>query len=379
MTGDPSRAEALIDLATIANNFARVAQVGVPVMGVVKADAYGHGARQIAQTLRECGAEWLGVALPSEALALRSDGDRGRILAWLWSPGDPSIVGCVEAGVDLSVSSLPSLKDIVAAAQRAGRRARVHIKVDTGLSRNGVPRDDLLDVVDAVVDAQKQGLVEPVGLWSHLASADDPSDGATDRQLSAFIEARAAAQDAGLTTEIAHLSNSAAALNRPDLAFDMVRSGIALYGVTPGLHLGSAESLGLRPAMTLRARLANVKTISAGDRVSYGGTWVADATTRVGLVPVGYADGIPRTASNLGQVSVGGRRCPVRGVIAMDQFVIDLGAGASEQVGDEVVVFGTGDETVPDASDWAQWSGTIGYEIVTRISGRVPRTYLSAN
>lgn len=375
MITQPARAEAVIDLDAIASNYARLSTAGVPVMGVVKADAYGHGARQVALALRECGAHWLGVALPSEALALRAEGDGGRLLAWLWAPGDPAIADCVASDVDLSVSSDQSLQEVADAARAVGRTARIHIKVDTGLTRNGVPRSEWEKVFASARSAQGNGSVEIVGIWSHLSSADDPSDPMTDRQRRAFEEALELAASVDVHPKVRHLANSAAALDRPDCAFDLVRAGIAVYGVTPGSGLGTAHSLGLRPAMTVRARLAHVKDIATGDKVSYGGTWTAESPTTVGLVPVGYADGIPRSASNRAQVLVGDRRCPVLGVIAMDQFVVDLGPGARERPGDEVLVFGNEDHGEPTAEDWAQWAGSIGYEIVTRIGPRLPRRY----
>ena len=375
MIDNPPRAEAVIDLSAIAANYARLSSAGVPVMGIVKADGYGHGATRVARTLREMRAEWLGVALPSEALALRAEGDRGRLLAWLWAPGDSAVTDCIATDVDLSVSGHSSLTDVVDAARAVGKRARIHIKVDTGLTRNGVPRAAWEQVFEAARVAQDEGTVEIVGIWSHLASADEPDDPMTDRQVGAFLLALDVAASVGVEPELRHLANSAAAINRPDCAFDLVRAGIAIYGVTPGPGLGTAQSLGLRPAMTLRSRLAHVKRIDEGDRVSYGGTWMAPSATAVGLVPVGYADGIPRSASNVGHVLINGRRCPVRGVIAMDQFVVELGPQASEGPGEEVLIFGTGDHGEPTAEDWAQWAGTIGYEIVTRIGPRVPRTF----
>ncbi len=376
MTADPTRAEAVIELGAIAANYERLSSAGVPVMGIVKADGYGHGALQVARMLRESGAQWLGVALPSEALELRAAGDRGRLLAWLWVPGDPGVMDCIAADVDLSISCEQSLIDVVSAAWGLGKRARIHIKVDTGLTRNGVPRSSWGSVFEAARVAQDEGHVEIVGIWSHLASADEPEDPMTDAQRLAFLDALGVATASGVEPQVRHIANSAAAINRPDCAFDLVRAGIAIYGVTPGTGLGSAQALGLRPAMTLRARLASVKTIAIGDKVSYGGTWTATSPTTVGLVPVGYADGIPRAASNAAQVLIHGRRCSVLGVIAMDQFVVDLGSNAADRPGDEVVLFGAGNHGEPTAEDWAQWAGTIGYEIVTRIGPRVPRKYV---
>jgi alanine racemase len=376
MTGDPSRARAVVDLDAIASNYRSVSAAGVPVMGVVKADAYGHGDRQVAQLLRSIGAEWLGVALPAEALTLRAAGDRGRLLAWLWAPGDPGLIDCIAADVDLSVSSDLGLVEVVNAAQRIGKPARVHMKVDTGLTRNGLPRESWKSVFSSAAAAQEAGLIEIVGVWSHLASADETENPANDEQARVFREACALLDDIGIRSLIRHLGNSAAALSRPDLALDVLRAGIAIYGLTPGAAMGTSRDLGLTPAMTLRARLAHVKTITPGTRVSYGGSWVAEQSTTVGLVPVGYADGIPRSASNRAEVLVGNRRCPVLGVIAMDQFVVDLGSTSSDQPGEEVVVFGSGASGEPTADDWAAWAGTIGYEIVTRVSARVPREYI---
>lgn len=376
MNADPTRAEVVIDLGAIERNYARLSSLDVPVMGIVKADGYGHGALQVARTLRECGAQWLGVALPSEALELRAAGDRGRLLAWLWAPGDPGVMDCIATDVDLSISCEESLIDVVTAARQLGKRARIHIKVDTGLTRNGVPRAAWGSVFEAARVAQDERHVEIVGIWSHLASADEPDDPMTDQQRLTFLDALDDAGDVGVEPQVRHIANSAAAINRPDCAFDLVRAGIAIYGVTPGTGLGSAQSLGLQPAMTVRARLANIKTIDVGAKVSYGGTWTATSPTTVGLVPVGYADGIPRAASNTGQVLINGRRCPVLGVVAMDQFVVDLGPNATERLGDEVLVFGAGDHGEPTAEDWAQWAGTIGYEIVTRIGPRIPRRYV---
>jgi len=379
LSGDPSRAVATVDLDSIAANFTRVGEVGVPVMAVVKADAYGHGVDRVAPWLRHSGAEWLGVALPTEALALRASGDRGRVLAWLWSPGDPSILDCVAADIDLSVSDGWSLAEVVEAARSLGRRARIHLKVDTRLARNGAVRSAWPSLVEAAKAAQAMGHVEVVRIWSHLGSADVPGDPRTDAQASAFIDALTEAADIGVQPELRHLAASAAALSRPDLAFDLVRSGIAIYGLTPGERMGSAADLRLRPAMTLRARLALVKPIAAGTWVSYGGSWQVQADTIVGLVPVGYGDGIPRSASNRVQVQIADRRCPIIGRVAMDQFVVDLGPEARDRAGDDVWCFGPGDHGEPTADQWAERMDTIGYEVVTRVGARIPRRYRSGD
>lgn len=375
LSGDVSRAVADIDLDAIAANFARVGQAGVPVMAVVKANAYGHGVDRIAPLLRGEGATWLGVALPSEALALRTAGDRGRLLAWLWSPGDPGVVDCVASDVDLSVSDGWALAEVVGAAGATGRRARVHLKIDTGLSRNGAPRATWPALVEAAKAARDAGDVEIVGVWSHLGNADVPGDTRTDAQLAEFRDALEEASALGLEPQLRHLANSAAALARSDLAFDLVRSGIALYGLTPGPDMGEAAELGLTPAMTLRARLAHVKSLPSGSQVSYGNSWQVPQDTVAGLVPIGYGDGVPRAAGNQVEVLVGGRRCPVIGRVAMDQFVVDLGPDASASPGDEVICFGPGSIGEPTADEWAAAIDTIGYEIVTRIGERVPRRF----
>ena len=375
-----TRAEAVIDLAAVRSNLAVFeAAVGGPqVMAVVKADAYGHGMARIAQEARSIGIPWLGVALLSEARALRQSGDTGRLLAWLWAPGDPDLESCVASDVDISVSSLWALAEVAEHAQRVGVRARVHLKVDTGLSRNGASVDDWAGLVSAAREAQDAGAIEVVGVWSHLANADLPGDSSVDDQRAQFEAASAVAIDSGLDPEVRHLANTAAALGYPDTRYDLVRLGIGMYGVPPSTP-GSAAALGLTSVMTLRSRLALVKTIPAGQSVSYGSSWTAQRATRVGLVPLGYADGVPRSASGRAEVLVAGVRCPVIGRIAMDQFVIAINDRIDDaRTGDEVVVFGDEASGAPTADDWAVASDSIGYEIVTRVSGRVPRRYVGA-
>ena len=368
----------MVDLGAIRGNIGvlREHAGNAELMAVVKADAYGHGVGPVARTARRAGVSWLGVALPSEALALRAQGDEGRILAWLWSPGDPDIAACVRNGVDLSVSSTWAVAEVVEAARRVGRRARVHIKVDTGLSRNGATAEQLPAVLEAVWRAMSDGELEVEGMWSHLADGDTPAAPSVARQVEAFEAALAVADAAGIRPRLRHLGNSGTLFAHPECRYDLVRTGIAVYGLTPSADLGTAAELGLVPAMTLMARLAHVKGIAAGTAVSYGGTWAAPAETAVGLVPVGYADGIPRSAGNRVQVAVGGRLHDVVGRVAMDQFVIDLGARELPHVGDDVHVFGPGRHGEWTADRWAATLDTIGYEIVTRIGARVPRHYV---
>lgn len=368
------RAEAVIDLGAISCNLARIteAAAGTPVMAVVKADGYGHGAVQVARQAREAGVAWLGVALPSEARALRESGDRGPLLTWLWAPGDEHLPSCIATRVDLAVSSAWALHEAEQAARRAGMPAHVHLKIDTGLSRNGASAADWSELLELAAAAQRQGRVEVTGIWSHLACADEPGHPSVDAQRLAFEAACRAASDVGLDVRWRHLANSAATLTRPDLHYDLVRAGIATYGVSP-LQDREASSLGLQPAMTVRARVALVKALAVGAAVSYGATWQASRPTRVALVPMGYADGLPRAAGNRAWVGIHGARAPIVGRVAMDQFVIDVTDVAVDvQPGDDVIVLGP---QGPSADELAAAVDTIGYEIVTRMGPRLPRRY----
>jgi alanine racemase len=374
---DPRTASALIDLdAFVANIEALRAHVApAAVMIVVKADAYGHGMIECARVAREAGADWLGVATPEEALALRAAGDRGRLLAWLYGP-ETDLAPLLAADVDVSAQSEEQLAGIVVAAGVAERRARVHLKIDTGLSRNGATAAAWPGVCRAARHAEQVGAAEVVGVWSHLAAADEPGASSVPDQQAAYEAAYQVCLDAGLTPSVRHLSNSAGALLLPQARYDLVRIGIAAYGIDPDTGVAALAGVRLRPVMRLRAQLANVKVVAAGAGVSYGHTWHAAAPTTLGLVPLGYGDGIPRHAGNTAEVAWRDGRAPIRGRICMDQFMIELGAPDTRaEVGQEVTLFGAGDHGEPTAADWAEWCGTIGYEIVTRIGARVPRIY----
>ena len=375
---DPATASAEIDLAAFRANVATLAEHVGPaaLMVVVKADAYGHGMAACAREARVAGASWLGVATPTEALNLRAVGDTGRLLCWLYGPLE-DLSPLVAADVDVSASSAEDISRLAAAAAVAERVARVHLKVDTGLTRNGAPEHAWDELFSAASEAEGAGAVELVGLWSHLAAADEPGHPATAQQLATFDRAYAQARLAGLEPPLRHLANSAGALVVPEARFDLVRVGVAAYGVEPAPGLAALAGVRLIPVMRLRAQLALVKRIDAGTGVSYGWTWTAPTATVVGLVPLGYADGVPRHAGNAAEVEVAGRRVPVRGRICMDQFVVELGPGSRAEPGDEVTLFGAG-PGVPTAADWAEACGTIGYEIVTRIGSRVPRHHLHA-
>ncbi|KUO21099.1 alanine racemase [Streptomyces dysideae] len=376
----PLRARAEIDLAALRANVRtlRALAPGAALMAVVKSDGYGHGAVPCARAAVAAGATWLGTATPEEALALRAaDGlDDVRIMCWLWTPGGPWREA-VEARLDVSVSGMWALREAVAAAREAGAPARVHLKADTGLGRNGCqPGDDWADLVGEALRAEREGLVTITGLWSHFACADEPGHPSIDAQLGQFREMVAYAEQRGARPEVRHIANSPATLTRPDSHLDLVRTGIAIYGISPSPELGSPADFGLRPVMTLAASVALVKRVPGGHGVSYGHRYITPGATTLGLIPVGYADGIPRHASSAGPVLVNGKWRTVAGRIAMDQFVVDLG-GEEPAPGTEAVLFGPGDRGEPTAEDWAQAAGTIAYEIVTRIGTRVPRVYVN--
>lgn len=378
MNETAKRARATIDLAAVRSNVRALGDRAprAELMAVVKSDGYGHGAVRCARAAREAGAGWLGTALPEEAFALRAAGDTGRLMCWLWTPGGPWRTA-VEQDIDVSVSGLWALREVSAAARGCGRAARVQLKIDTGLGRNGCAPADWPELTAAARAAEAEGALRVTGLWSHFACADEPGHPSIALQLTAFHEALAIAGRAGLRPEVRHIANTPALLTLPEAHFDLVRTGIGIYGISPSPELGTSQELGLRPAMTLEAALASVKRVPGGHGVSYGHQYTTPGETTLALVPLGYADGIPRHASNGGPVLVAGEWRTVAGRIAMDQFVVDLG-GDSAEPGDRAVLFGPGDGGEPTAEDWARVAGTIGYEIVTRIGTRVPRVHVDS-
>lgn len=371
------RTSARIDLGAIRDNVAALADraaAGAQVMAVVKADGYGHGLVPSARAALEGGAGWLGVAFLEEALALRAAGIRAPLLAWLLAPGEDR-AAAVAAEVDLGVYDRDQLDDSVAAARAAGRTARVQLKVDTGLSRGGAPTAQWPGLCAAAAKAQAGGELRVTGVWSHFAFADGGADHPVNgAQAKVFAEALEVADRAGLRPQVRHLANSAATLTAPATHYDLVRPGIAVYGLSPVPQLGGPADFGLRPAMTLASTVALTKRVPAGTGVSYLHRYVTDRATTLALVPVGYADGVPRSATNLAQVQLGGARHTIAGTVCMDQFLLDVGDDGV-QAGDEVLLFGPGDDGEPTAQDWAQALGTINYEIVTRVGARVPRSY----
>jgi alanine racemase len=372
------RARATIDLDAIRDNVAQLTRRAAPaeVMAVVKADAYGHGLVPAARAAVAGGATWLGVTVIEEALALRTAGIEARILAWIGVPGE-AWGEAVHAGVDLSVNAPWAVTEIARAAAERNRVARVHLKADTGLGRAGATPKDWPAFVDAAMAAEAAGAITVVGVWSHLAYADAPGHPTVAHQLDAFRAAVAVAEAAGARLEVRHLANSAATLTLPEAHYDLVRPGLAIYGLSPTPRDATAAQLGLRPAMRVAATVALAKEVGAGQGVSYGHAYITERPTRLALVPIGYADGVPRHASNTGPLMIAGERRTIAGRVCMDQFVVDVGE-LPVAAGDEVVLFGAGDDGEPTAEDWAAAAGTISYEIVSRVGGRIRKQYIGS-
>ena len=370
-------AEAVVDLRAIQHNVRLLCEHAgrAQVMAVVKADGYGHGATEVARAALAAGAAELGVATVDEALALRADGITAPVLAWLHPPGidfGPALL----ADVEIAVSSVRQLDELLDAVRRTGKTAIVTVKVDTGLNRNGVAPALYPTMLAALRQAVAEDAIRLRGLMSHLVYADQPRNPINDVQAQRFADMLAQARNEGLRFEVVHLANSSATMSRPDLAFDLVRPGIAVYGLSPVPDLGD---MGLIPAMTVKCVVALVKAIRTGEGVSYGHTWIAERDTNVALMPIGYADGVFRTLGGRLEVLINGRRRPGVGRICMDQFLVDLGPGRPDVAeGDEAILFGPGTRGEATAQDWADLLGTIHYEVVTSPRGRITRTYREA-
>jgi len=370
-------AEAVVDLGAIQHNVRLLCEHAgrAQVMAVVKADGYGHGATEVARAALAAGAAELGVATVDEALALRADGITAPVLAWLHPPGidfGPALL----ADVEIAVSSVRQLDELLDAVRRTGKTATVTVKVDTGLNRNGVAPALYPTMLAALRQAVAEDAIRLRGLMSHLVYADQPRNPINDVQAQRFADMLAQARNEGLRFEVVHLANSSATMSRPDLAFDLVRPGIAVYGLSPVPDLGD---MGLIPAMTVKCVVSLVKSIRTGEGVSYGHTWIAERDTNVALMPIGYADGVFRTLGGRLEVLINGRRRPGVGRICMDQFLVDLGPGRPDVAeGDEAILFGPGTRGEATAQDWADLLGTIHYEVVTSPRGRITRTYREA-
>lgn len=377
--------EVRIDLTAIRDNVAELrARAGnAEVMAVVKANGYGHGLVAAARAAQAGGAGWLGTAVIAEAVMLRQAGIGGRVMCWLAAPGE-RWSDAIGHDIDVSASAPWAVTEIAAAARQAGRSARVHLKVDSGLGRGGaVFGADWTALVEAALKAEAEGSVEVVGLWSHFAIADVPGHESVPQQLELFRRAVELAEDRGVRPEVRHIANSAATLVLPDAHFDLVRPGLAVYGLSPVPDMARPADVGLRPAMSVRATLALVKRVPRGQGVSYGHFYVTDRETTLGLVPLGYGDGVPRHGSGGdggpgAPVLAAGRIRRIAGRVCMDQFVLDLGDAPAE-AGDTVVLFGDEAAGEPTAEEWAQACRTISYEIVTRFGPRLPRSYLGAD
>lgn len=370
-------AEAVVDLGAIAHNVRVLGEHAgaAQLMVVVKADGYGHGATPVARTALAAGAAELGVATVDEALALRADGITAPVLAWLHRPGT-DFAPALTAGIQIAVSSVRQLDELLDAVRRTGETATVTVKVDTGLNRNGVRAAEYPSMLSALRRAIAEDAIRMRGFMSHLVYADEPDNHTNNLQAQRFSDFLAQARQDGVQYEVAHLSNSSATLTRPDMALDMVRPGIAVYGLSPIPQRGD---LGLIPAMTVKCPVALVRPVRAGEGVSYGHDWIADRDTNLGLMPIGYADGVFRALSGRLDVMINGRRRRCVGRICMDQFVVDLGPGAPDVAeGDEAILFGPGTAGEPTAQEWADLLGTIHYEVVTSPRGRIGRTYREA-
>ncbi len=372
---DTRRAEIVIDLDAIADNVTALkARAKRPLMAIVKADGYGHGLIPSALAAVRGGADMLGVTVIEEALALRRAGIAVPILAWLTGTGE-NLTEALTQEVSLSAASTWMLDEIADASRACGQVAQVHLKVDTGLSRGGAHLSEWPDLIAAATAAQDVGHLRVTGIWTHFAYADSPGHPTIAAQLTDFDAAvRIAARD-GLGEVPKHVANSAATLTLPDAYYDMVRPGIAVYGLDP--MGGDPAAYGLRPAMTVQAAVTLVKRVPAGSGVSYGHEYTTARPSTLALIPVGYADGIPRNATNVGPVLLAGARRTIAGRVCMDQFVIDVGDDPV-QAGELAVLWGPGTAGEPTAQDWATALDTIHYELVSRVGGRMVRRYLSS-
>lgn len=406
-------AQVVVDLATLRDNMkAMVDRVhavnpSTAVLGVVKADAYGHGLLPTALAALAGGATWLGTAQSREALLLRQKGvgpDRARIITWLYNGRQDPFDRLISQDIDLAVGSLAGIDAIVRGAQKVGRPARVHVKVDTGFGRNGFTPEEFDQALTRLRQGVDAGQLEVVGQWSHLSVADAPEDPAsrraTDDQIALFNEFTDRMKAAGLPPSIRHLANTAATFTRPEIYFELVRPGVGLYGYEPDPVMGTGEDYGLKPAMTLQAQLGTVKNLPAGHSISYGRTYLTEEETSTADLPLGYADGIPRSASGFNRAGAlgvdhpggpvrimtnqGPRLVRVSGRVCMDQCILDLHGSAEDwgvSEGDTVELFGPGRGEAyaePTADDWARAAGTISYEIFTCLRNRIPRLYLHA-
>jgi alanine racemase len=370
-----SRARAEINLAAIAENLKFIkSKTSAQVLAVVKADAYGHGLINVAKAAEKAGADWLGTALLEEGIALRNGGITKPIISWLTPLGE-DFKTAINLEIDLSISSIELLNEIILVGKSINKVPRVHIEIDTGMNRGGFG-DEWGSLLPEIVRAVKTNEIKAIGIWSHFARADEPNEVMNSTQLDKFDQKVKQLSDSGVNLEFIHIANSAAALSNKAAHKNIIRWGIGLYGLSPDVtNMGDSKSLGLKPAMKLFAKLQLVKSVKAGQSVGYGGTAITKSDTKLGVVTLGYADGVPRNANNSAGIYVAGKRAPIIGRVSMDQFVVDLGLDSLAKIGDEVIVFGDGSQGEYTIDEWAKACATINYEIVTRIGVRVPRIY----
>jgi alanine racemase len=370
-----SRASAEINLSSITQNFKSIkSRTTADVLAVVKADAYGHGLIPVSKALEEAGADWFGTALLEEAINLRKAGILKPIISWLTPLGE-DFKSAIDLDIDLGIPSIALLDEVIKAASLTGKAARIHLEIDTGMSRGGV-LSEWDQLIKSVLVGVNLKLLKVIGIWSHFARADEPAELMNQEQLSLFEEKVNQAKTAGIDAQFIHIANSAALFTNKSTHKNIIRSGIALFGLSPDVKtIGDSSSLGLKPAMKLKAKLNLVKEVKAGSSVGYGGTAVLKSDTKLGVVALGYADGIPRNTNNLAGVFVDKKRAPIIGRVSMDQFVVDLGVTSNAKTGDEVIVFGDGSGGEYTVDEWAKAANTINYEIITRIGPRVPRIY----
>jgi len=363
------RAFVEVNLKAIANNINLIkSKTSAQILAVVKADAYGHGLVPVAKCAIDAGATWLGVALLEEAIALREAGVNAPIISWL-TPPSSDFKRAIELDIDLAIPSLKHLELVLAAGKALGKKPRVHIEIDTGMTRGG-----LLGEWPEFLIAIKGADVDVIGCWTHFARADEPEQVANENQITEFENRLAQLIDIGITPQYIHIANSAATLTNSGSHKNIVRLGIAMYGLSPDvMTLGSSQELELEPSMTLKAEIHLVKRVPAGSPVGYGGTQLTSSDTKLAIITMGYADGIPRNTNSSAGVFVAGGKASIIGRVSMDQFVVDLGADSNAVAGDIAEVFGPLGYSI---DDWARASGTINYEIVTRIAARVPRIYV---
>jgi alanine racemase len=362
------RAVVEVKLKAITNNIALIkGETSAEILAVVKADAYGHGLIPVAKCAIQSGATWLGVALLEEAFTLRESGVTAPLIAWL-TPPSADFKAAIDSNIDLSIPSLRHLELVVAAGKAVGKMPRVHIEVDTGMSRGG-----LLGEWQEFLIAIKGADVEVIGFWSHFARADEPDEIANQKQLQEFEAKLTELRKQGINPKYVHFANSAATLTNKESHNGIIRLGISMYGLSPDVKtLGSSQSLNLEPAMTLKAEVHLVKRVPAGSPVGYGGTEKTSRDTKLAIITIGYSDGIPRNTTNAAGVFVAGAKAPIIGRVSMDQFVVDLGPDSDAKTGDIAEIFGPLGYSI---DDWAGAAGTINYEMITRIATRVPRIY----